>query len=78
MSEREMRPGEYTPALERLDDRTWPQLAAAVRVAVLAMERMTKDSEEARDALGSMARILSDDWDGQEGRPGLSSTPGGD
>lgn len=54
--------------LEHLDDRTWRQLAAALRVAMRALEPLTSSSREACTALDSIDRILSDDWDGQEGR----------
>ena len=53
--------------MDELDDRTWPQLAAAVRVATRALSDMTGSSREACVALDTMARILSDDWDGREG-----------
>lgn len=53
--------------LDNLDDRTWRQLAAALRVAVPALEREAESSRDARDAMASIGRILSDDWDGREG-----------
>ena len=52
---------------DHLDDRTWPQLAAALRVAVRTLGDLTDSSREACVALDSIDRILSDDWDGREG-----------
>lgn len=54
------------PALERLDDRTWPQLAAALRVATRTLGGLTGSSREACEALDSIDRILSDNWDGED------------
>ena len=54
---------------EQLTARTWEQLRAAAYTAIPALEAEAESSSDAREALASLARILSDDWDGLEGRP---------